>query len=58
MKWYQSRTNWFNFIMVVIGFLTYLQGVPTLQQWSPLFGGILVLGNLILRNYFTSTPIQ
>ncbi len=55
--WFQSKTNWFNIIVTVIGLITYLQSVQSFEKYSVWFGIVLVLGNLILRNFFTSTAI-
>lgn len=54
---FQSKTVWFNFIMTVIGIVTAFQGLPTLQVYSPIFAIILVIGNTILRVWFTTTAI-
>ncbi len=44
--------------MTLIGVITAFQGMPTLQAWAPLFADILAVGNIILRVWFTTTPIQ
>lgn len=55
---YKSKTVWFNILMTLIGVITAFQGMPTLQAWAPLFADILAVGNIILRVWFTTTPIQ
>lgn len=44
--------------MTVIGVVTALQGIPTLEQYAVLFALILSIGNVILRVWFTTTPIK
>ena len=53
-----SKTVWFNIIMTVIGVVTALQGIPTLEQYGVLFALILSVGNVILRVWFTTQPIK
>ena len=58
--WYQSKTVWVNIISILIYFLTTLSVNPALQfstKTLTLFGVILGVLNLILRIYFTDTPI-
>jgi hypothetical protein len=55
---FASKTVWFNVIMTVVGIVTAFQGLPALDAWSPYFAMILVVGNVILRVWFTSQPIN
>ena len=57
-KWYQSKTVWFNLVVFVIGVLALPEFVRVLPAtWLPydVLGG--AVGNLILRIWFSSTPI-
>lgn len=58
--WYQSKTVWLNIISILIYLLTTLSTNPALQfstKTVTLFGVLLGVLNLILRIYFTDTPI-
>jgi hypothetical protein len=52
-----SKTVWLNVLMTVVSFLTYMQSVVTFDKYAVLIGGILVLGNLILKIWFNTTAI-
>ena len=59
IKWYQSKTVWFNVVVLVVAVLALPEFLKVLPQtWLPfdLLGGSI--GNLILRIYFTTTPIS
>jgi hypothetical protein len=55
---FTSKTVWFNVIMTILGIVTYLQGVSTLEVYAPYFATILAIGNIVLRVWFTVTPIK
>jgi uncharacterized membrane protein (DUF485 family) len=55
---FSSKTVWFNFIMTVLGIVTYFQGVPTLEVYAPYFAAILAIGNVVLRVWFTTAPLK
>jgi len=54
-KWYLSRTVWFNVITTIIG-------IASLGNMLPIDSKILVaiigIGNVILRVWFTDSPIE
>lgn len=50
-----SKTIWFNIIMTLVTVATALQGL--FPEWAPILGTILVIGNVILRIWFTEQPI-
>lgn len=54
---FESKTVWFNVIMTIIGIVIAFQGIPALQAWSAFLAGILAVGNVILRVWFTTTAI-
>lgn len=57
--WYQSKTNWFNLISLVLAVLALPQFISILPVNAlPVIAFINALGNLILRNYFTTTAIE
>ena len=56
-KWYQSTTVWFNVLVTVIGVATSLQGVATFDKYAQILGTVVVVGNVILRVWFTNTAI-
>ena len=55
---FASKTVWFNVITTVVGVIMALQSMPTFEMYAPLMGMILTVGNVILRVWFTSQPIQ
>lgn len=57
IHWYESKTVWFNIIVTVLGVVASLQGLSTFDKYAQILGGITVLGNTILRVWFTSAPI-
>ena len=54
---FSSKTVWFNVLMTIIGFATYLQSVVSFDKYAVLLGGVLALGNLILKIWFNTTAI-
>lgn len=62
--WYQSKTNWFNILVILQGWIPVIadsiNGFQTGQltlvyaMSSTIMGGI----NLVLRNFFTTTGIE
>lgn len=56
-KWYQSTTVWFNVIVTIVSIATSFQGVATFDKYAELLTGVVVIGNVILRVWFTSQPI-
>lgn len=54
--WYQSKTVWFNIVMTVVGASAALAG--SFPQWAPWLGGVTVVGNVVLRVWFTSQPVS
>ena len=57
IKWYQSKTVWFNVLMTIIGVTTLLQSVATFDKYAQALVLISAVGNVILRVWFTSTNI-
>ena len=57
-KWYQSKTVYFNVIMTVLGVIASLQGDVTFDKYAVLMGLVTVIGNTILRVYFTNSNIS
>ncbi len=58
-KWYQSKTNMFNLLVVVIAVLDLLSKqsfVPSEYVQYLLFGTAVL--NIVLRTYFTKEPIK
>jgi len=58
-KWYASKTLWFNVITFVLGVLAMTEFndiAPT--NWAKYLLLITAIGNLILRMFFTTTPIK
>jgi hypothetical protein len=53
--WYFSKTIWFNVVMTAVGVATALQG--SLPKYAAVLGAIVVVGNVILRVWFTNTAI-
>ena len=54
---FSSKTVGFNVLITIIGIVTYAQSVPQFNKYSAILGLVLVIGNLILRIWFTSQPI-
>ena len=54
---FASKTVWFNVIMTVIGYISYLQSVAHFDKYAVLMGSILALGNLILKIWFNNVAI-
>jgi hypothetical protein len=57
IKWYRSKTLWFNVVMTVIGISTVLASVPTFDKYAVAIGLVTTIGNVILRVWFTKTNI-
>lgn len=58
-KWYKSKTFWWNAAAVVVAGADYFAGRPFSQHnevVSEVFGGIVAVGNIILR-FKTSTAL-
>ena len=55
--WYESTTVWFNIIVTVVGTTTSLQGIATFDKYAQLLGVATIVGNLILRVWFTNQAI-
>ncbi len=58
MKWYQSRTVWFNVIVTAIALATELSDAQLPVSLLKVYGTVITLGNIILRVFFTSKPIE
>lgn len=54
--WYQSKTLWFNVIVLVMGAVSYISDQHLLVQYGTWLGLVTVLGNMILR-MITGQPI-
>ena len=57
IKWYQSKTVWFNVIMTLLGVIASIQGMPFFDKYAVLLGLVTVFGNTILRVWFTNSSI-
>lgn len=57
-KWYESRTVWFNIIVTITGVISVLQNMDEYVAYTAIFTPILVIGNTILRVWFTETKIE
>lgn len=57
MKWYQSKTFWFNFITGALAIASELSQILSISQHPKLYISIITVGNIILRLFFTSKPI-
>jgi hypothetical protein len=57
-KWYSSKTVWFNIITTAIALATELSNAnfPTADLFK-VYMGVITLGNIILRVFFTSQPV-
>lgn len=54
--WYQSKLTWLGILTTVIAIAEYLsQSVPA---WSSVLTGVVGVGNIVLRVYFTNTVIK
>lgn len=51
----ESKTNWFNLIMT--GVLAASQATPQGAAYGTVISGVALLGNFILRNWFTKAPV-
>ena len=58
IKWWESRTVWFNILMTILGVVASLQGVPVFDKYAQVLGLITVIGNVILRVWFTNSSIS
>lgn len=58
-KWFASKTVWFNVITTVIMLATELSNATDISTESMLkiYAGVITVGNIILRVFFTSQPI-
>lgn len=56
-KWYESSTVYFNIIVTIIGVATSFQGIATFDKYAQVLGAVTVVGNIILRVWFTNQPI-
>jgi len=57
IKWYQSKTLWFNVIMTILGVIASMEGLAVFDHYAQTFLIITLLGNTILRIWFTSSAI-
>ena len=59
MKWYQSKTVWFNIVtglLALVAFPQFISLVPSSAE--PYIALVNAMGNWLLRVYFTSEPIN
>lgn len=54
---FSSKTVWFNIVTSVVGIAIALQSISTFNKYAGILLGIVAVGNVILRVWFTSTPI-
>jgi hypothetical protein len=52
-----SKTVWLNVVTLFIGIVALSQGMPEFEQYAPWLVFVSGILNLILRVFFTSTPI-
>lgn len=57
IKWFESKTIWFNIIVTVLGIAASLQSIATFDKYAQVLGLVTVIGNVILRVWFTNTVI-
>ncbi len=58
-SWLSSKTIWFNVIMTVIDIATFLTATyPTNQIIATVSILVHGIGNIVIRYFFTSQPIQ
>lgn len=56
-KWYESKTIWFNGLVTIIGIVSALQSLEEFQAYAFIFTPILIIGNTVLRVWFTNSDI-
>ena len=54
---WQSKTIWFNIVVTAIGVATSLSSVATFDKYATVLGLVTVIGNVILRTWFTNSSI-
>lgn len=57
-NWYQSKTVWFNIITILIAILTQLSTIVESQDVKNAILAAVGFGNIILRVFSTSEPIE
>jgi len=55
---FQSKTVWFNIVVTIVGIVTAFQSIPIFEAYSGWLVGILAVGNVILRVWFTTLPVS
>ena len=58
-KWYQSKTNWFNFlvfVVAVLGIISKQEFIP--QEYIPYIAALIAMINVGIRTFFTSVPVE
>lgn len=58
MKWYLSKTFWFNAITLIVSLAAELSEIFPVRENPKLYITVITVGNLILRMFFTSKPIE
>lgn len=58
MKWYLSKTFWFNVITLVVSLAAELSEIYPVSSNPKIYVTVITVGNLILRMFFTSKPIE
>ena len=58
IKWYQSKTVWFNIVITIVGIVASLQGAKIFDNYADVFVVITLVGNVILRVWFTNSNIS
>ena len=57
-KWYQSKVFWFNLITGGLAIAAELSQIFPITDHPKLYISIIAVGNMILRLFFTSQPIE
>ncbi len=57
--WFKSKTVWFNVIVTIIALATELSNADVLstENLLKIYAGVISIGNIILRVFFTTQPI-
>jgi len=58
-SWWKSKVIWFNIITTILALATELSNATglTTENLLKIYAGVITLGNIILRVFFTSQPI-